>query len=183
MEVVGDIGIFESQKACGPLRRHLFGAKRFLPWLMLLVYMAALLAASSLADWLAPGTGLLGLLAVAIPAVLLWRRICGRMAPKAWMARGVPMQVATTYRADEAGLTIVWPHYGTRLAWAGVSQIAPGHKSWLFIGPGQAFFLPVRFFADAAAETAFLKACYDRLDPVAQARSKDLAARFATSQA
>ncbi|WP_101720486.1 YcxB family protein [Caulobacter zeae] len=178
MEVAGEIGIFESQKACAPLRKHLFGARRFLPWLLVLVYMAALLAGSSLADWLVPGTGLLGLLVVAIPAVLLWGKICGRMAPKAWMARGVPMQAMTTYRADETGLTIVWPHYETRLAWAGVSQIAPGHKSWLFIGPVQAFFLPVRFFADPAAETAFLRACFDRLDPAAKTRSKDLAARL-----
>jgi hypothetical protein len=179
MEVVGDIGIFENQKACAPLRKHLFGAKRFLPWLLVALYIVVLVGVSTLMEMWLPGSSLLGIALVAVVGFILYLRFCSRMAPKAWMARGVPMQLATTYRVEDAGLTIVWPHYETRLAWGGISQIAPGHKSWLFIGPGQAFFLPVRFFSDAAAETAFLKACFDRLDPVARARSKDLAARLA----
>lgn len=179
MEVAGDIGIFESQKACGPLRRHLFGARRFLPWLLLAIYLVCLFSVTTLMERLFPGSSLLGILLVAVPAYFLWVRMCGRMAPKAWLARGVPLQSHVTYRIDDEALTILGATSETRLKWEGLSQVAPGKGAWLFIGPGLAYFLPLRFFADKAAEKAFLAACFERLGPAAQSRSREVAALVA----
>lgn len=181
MEVAGDIGIFESQKACGPLRRHLFGPKRFLPWLALPVYIVIMLAVSNLLDRFIPGGALLGILVVAGLAVPIWVRLFGRMAPKAWLARGVPLQSHTTYRIDDEAFAIVGATSEIRIKWDGLSQVAPGKDAWLFVGPGLAYFLPVRFFADKAAEKAFLAACFERLGPAAQARSREVAALVAAT--
>jgi hypothetical protein len=175
VEIAGEIGIFENQKACGPLRKHLFGAKRFAQWW----FVAGLLVVISVSDWaverILPGMGGLGILAATVGAWVLWFRYARTLAPKAWMARGVPAISPITYRIEDAALVLDSVTSVTRVAWSGMSQIAPGNQAWLFIGPGQAWFLPTRLFADKAVERAFLAACFEKLSLEAKARSKEVA--------
>ncbi len=171
MEISGDIGIFEGPKACVPLRRHLFGAKRFLPWLFLVIYIVALFGVGALFDAFLPSATLFAIFALAAGSLYLWIRYCRGMAPKAWLARGVPPVSNVVFRFEDAGIVITGPVSETRLAWNGVSQVTRDKAYWLFIGPGLAYFLPVRFFADRNAEQAFLEACLDRLTPEARART------------
>jgi hypothetical protein len=179
MEIAGEIGIFENQKACGPLRKHLFGAKRFAQWWFVAAMLAGDILVSTLIEKVALGYGWLGVMLFTIAALFFWLRYARRLGPKAWMARGVPAVSPITYRIEDAGLVLDSQTSMTRVAWSGMSQIAPGNAAWLFIGPGQAWFLPTRFFADRQQERAFLTACFDRLTPEAKARSSEVAALVA----
>ncbi len=179
MEVGGVVGVFEGQKAGVPLRRHLLGAKRFLPWAYLVVFVVAVIGAPILVDRWFPGWSLLGVVLISIPSLYLWLRYCRRSGPKAWLARGVPPESHVTFQVAETALVIAGSLSETRLAWAGISQITREKTYWLFIGPGAAYFLPIRFFADRAAEMDFLRACLAHLSPEAQARSAKAAALLA----
>ncbi|MBO9710384.1 MAG: YcxB family protein [Caulobacter sp.] len=179
MEVSGEIGIFENQKACAPLRKHLFGAKRFAQWWFIAGMAVAVLTAQTLVDLVAPGFGLFGILAAVAGCLFLWFRYARTLAPKARMARGVPASSPIAYRIEDEALVLEGKLSQTRVAWSGISQIAPGNEAWLFIGPGQAWFLPTRFFADRPEEQAFLAACFGKLTGDAQARSAEVAALVA----
>ena len=176
MEVVGQVGIFESQKACRPLSRHLLGRARFAQWWFIAIMLVGDLAASTLMEMVAPGCGWLAVILFTVGTLFLWSRYARTLLPKAWMARGVPANSTATYRVEAEGLVIAGGNSETRLFWPGISQIAPGNESWLLIGPGLAYFLPKRFFADQAAERAFLAACFEKLTPEAQTRSGEIAA-------
>ncbi len=179
MEIAGEIGIFENQKACAPLRKHLFGAKRFAQWWFIGLLALGEFLISWLFEEVAPDWRWLGLLLFALAALYVWTRYARTLGPNAWMARGVPASSPITYRIEDAGLVLDSPNSMTRVAWSGMSQIAPGYQAWLFIGPGQAWFLPTRFFADRQQERAFLAACFEKLTPEAQARSGEVAALVA----
>ncbi len=179
MEIAGEIGIFENQKACGPLRKHLFGAKRYAQWWFVGAMLAGDILVSTLMDMAVPGYGWFAVMLFTAVALFFWIRYARTLGPKAWMTRGVPAVSPITYRIEEAGLVLDSQTSMTRVAWSGLSQIAPGHEAWLFIGPGQAWFLPTRFFADRRQERAFLAACFDKLGPEARARSAEVAALVA----
>jgi len=179
MEIAGEIGIFENQKACAPLRKHLLGAKRFAQWWFVVGLMIAVFAAQSLVDWIAPGFGLVGILVATAGCWILWFRYARTLAPNAWMARGVPASSPITYRIEDEAFVLDSRTSEIRVVWSGMSQIAPGNQAWLFIGPGQAWFLPTRFFPNPAEEQAFLDACFDKLSPEAKARSREVASMAA----
>ena len=176
MELTGEIGIFENQKACAPLRKHLFGAKRFAQWWFAAGLILVMIVANWAVEHVWPGMGSLGILAGTAGGWVLWFRYARTLAPKAWMERGVPASSPIIYRIEDDAFVLDNPISVTRVAWSGMSQIAPGNQAWLFIGPGQAWFLPTRLFADRDAERAFLTACFDRLSPEAKARSREVAA-------
>jgi hypothetical protein len=130
MEIAGEIGIFENQKACGPLRKHLFGAKRFAQWWFVAAMLAGDILVSTLIEKVALGYGWLGVMLFTIAALFFWLRYARRLGPKAWMARGVPAVSPITYRIEDAGLVLDSQTSMTRVAWSGMSQIAPGNASW-----------------------------------------------------
>lgn len=180
MEVVGEVGLVESQKACATLSKHLYGLRRFMIWYMMPFYLAALALGDWLFSQLNAGLGIVGLVLVAIGGFYAWMTYCRRMVPAAWARRGVPLEMKTTYRTEAEGLVINGPLMEVRLAWNGLSQIAPGNEAWLFIGPGIAYFLPTRLFSDKAAERTFLADCLRRMTPDAQALSREAAALVAS---
>jgi hypothetical protein len=179
MEIAGEIGIFENQKACAPLRKHLFGAKRFAQWWFVVGLLVVISTAQALVDWAAPGFGIVGILAGTAGCWFVWFRYARTLAPNAWMARGVSASSPITYRIEDTAFVLDSTTSETRVVWSALSQIAPGNAAWLFIGPGQAWFLPTRLFADRQQERAFLAACFDKLTPEAKARSGEVAALVA----
>jgi hypothetical protein len=181
MEIAGEIGIFENQKACAHLRRHLFGSKRFAQWWFVAGMLLGDLLVSTLTEKMAPGYGWLAVIVFTICALFVWLRYARTLGPKAWMARGVPAASPITYRIEDGGLVLDSQNSMTRVAWSGISQIAPGYQAWLFIGPGQAWFMPIRFFPNHQQEIAFLAACFAKLMPEAQARSGEVAKLVGTN--
>lgn len=170
MEVSGEIGIFEGQRACAPLQRHLYGWRGWLLW--------AFVPAIFLASWLEDGVGdllsldpitrsvipILVIIACALAFIRFWRG----MPRAAWARRGVANTFGVRYGIEDSCLVIDGEFSQTRLNWAGVSEIIPGSGAWLFIGQGAAYFLPTRLFGDVEAERSFLAACLEHMSPKAR---------------
>jgi hypothetical protein len=173
MEIAGEIGIFENQKACAPLRKRLLGRMRFAQWVFIAIMLVGDLAVSTLFEALYRGSGWLGVILFTIAALFAWNGYARTLVPKAWMARGVPAVSPITYRIEDEALVFDGGVSSTRVAWSGISQIAPGNAAWLFIGLGQAWFLPTRLFADRQQESAFLAACLEKLSAEAKDRSPE----------
>ncbi len=171
MEVAGDVGLADVQKAAGALSAHLLGARRFLYWL----YVPGLIATMSLAAWLLdrvlPGTGILGILLIGAGGIYGFQAFCRDSIVRAWERRGVPRKSPSAYRVEDEALVIQWYATEVSLAWKGVSQIAPARGAWVFMGPGLGYVLPTDLFPSQDAERAFLQACLQRMAPEAQARS------------
>jgi len=127
----------------------------------------------------APGQEALGVILGGLLAWIVATRLARRLMAGAWRARGLTPALDATYRVEEDALVFDTPGVQTRLRWTRISEIAPGAKAWLFIGVGQAYFLPTRFFADPGQERAFLVACFEKLTPEARARSGEVAALVA----
>ena len=64
--------------------------------------------------------------------------------------------------------------------WYGVSELFYSRGYWVFLAQGQFYFVPERYFADAAAERAFLTEALSYMTEEARERSVD-AATFAAS--
>lgn len=171
MEVSGEVGVVEAQRAGHGLAKHLYGKRRFAPWLAFPVYVAVMIAAAQLSERIAPGAGIAGILLISGLGFWAWVAWWRNATLQAWRRRGVLDQVTAVYRIEPDSLVIDWSQAHTRLAWSSVSQIAPAREGWIVIGPGLAYLLPARLFADASAQQAFLAACLARMKPEAAARS------------
>jgi hypothetical protein len=177
MDVSGEIDIFEGQRACAPLQRRILGWWRHAQWIWLTAIIFVGLLSQLLVDALFEDGGIFAFLLVMVVGLVLMIRNVRSLAPKAWMRRGVSGSSPVLYGIEDTVLRIVSPHSETRMTWTGISEIMTGRDSWLFIGQGMAYFLPRRFFADQAAEAAFLSACLAHMTPEARALSMD-ATRF-----
>jgi hypothetical protein len=182
MEISGVILAGEGARACGPLRRRLMGWKSNVAWVSTPLAVILCFAGVEICRRIAPGLEALGVILGALLAWIVATRLARRLMAGAWRARGLTDTQDATYRVEDDALVFDTPGVQTRLAWTRISEIAPGAKAWLFIGVGQAYFLPTRFFTDPGGEAAFLAACVERLTPEARARSGEavaLAARKA----
>lgn len=171
MEVSGEVGVIEAQRAGLGLAKHLYGKRRFAPWLLFPVYVAVMIAAARLSERAVPGGGIVGILLISGVGFWAWIAWWRKETLQAWRRRGVLDQVRAAYRIEPDALVIDWSQVHTRIAWSAVSQIAPAREGWIIIGPGVAYVLPARLFADATAQQAFLTTCLARMTPEAAARS------------
>lgn len=177
MEVSGEVTMGESSKACGPLGKRLYGWRRFGVFAFLVPVWIISLLLQAVTDWFFDGGyGVWVCLGFLVVGSFVAIKRAQRMLFPVWIKRGVPAVSSVTFVADDTGLSINSRLQRMTMAWAGISEIAPGSESWLIIGPGQAYFLPRRFFPSAADEVAFLALCLDRLSPAAQGRSREVAA-------
>jgi hypothetical protein len=78
-----------------------------------------------------------------------------------------------SYVADERGLTVRQPGQETCVEWSAVTEVAPARKHWLLIANMHADAVPQAFFADAAAEHAFVAEAVRHLSAEARARSPE----------
>lgn len=179
MEASGEIGTFEARKACAPLNKHVLGWRRHFQWYVVVPMLLGGSIGGWLLDLVAPGWGFVANLSAAAIGIVLLLRFAPKMAQDAWRIRGVPPRMDMTYRIEDQTLVIVGPTTEVRLVWWSVSEIIPGRDCWLFVGMGVSYFLPRRFFADLAAEKAFLSACLEKMSPEARTRSPKAAALVA----
>ena len=176
MEVSGVISGGEGSRACGTLRRRLMGWKSHVGWTSMPLAAVLCFAGSEICRRVAPGLESLGIILGGVLAWFIATRLARRLMAEAWRERGLVDTENATYRVEDDALVIDTPGVQIRLAWTRISEIAPGVKAWLFVGLGQAYFLPTRFFADRGQERAFLAACVEKLTPRALARSGEAAA-------
>ena len=92
MEIAGEIGIFENQKACGPLRKRLFGAKRYAQWWFVGAMLTGDILVSTLMDMAVPGYGWFAMMLFTAVALFFWIRYARTLGSQgldgAWRAGG-----------------------------------------------------------------------------------------------
>lgn len=95
-----------------------------------------------------------------------------RLLRSARLARGATETAFCRFEADDEGLRASLDGVSHSLAWSRVTEIMRYQDLWIFAG-GVSLCLPRRWFADRAAEAAFLDHALSRLSPEAVARSWD----------
>jgi hypothetical protein len=160
-------------------RANGFGILGYLVYFV--VYFAVLMGVINLAERLLPPmwSGLLILPLILVTAV---GGIYGMTRMRLWrmsrtqVARGGVALTPVSYRLDEDALEVRQPHALTRVEWPGVSELMSLKQHWVFVVSGMGYCLPRRFFADVAAERAFIRAALGRLSGEARSRSAKAAA-------
>jgi hypothetical protein len=183
MKLSGTLPAGEALIAGAALSRRLFGWRRFGFW----IYMAILVATAT--TWFAlPGTvGLdesLAGLGFGISVMLImygYVRWCRGLGSKGWARLGAFPQIDQSYEAGDSGLELVSGNgITTTLPWPALLEIGREKTQWLLITTsGGAFYLPRRFFTDAAQERSFVTLCLERMSPDARARSGEATAFIA----
>lgn len=177
IEIEGRIGVREQASAAAELSKRLYGWRRY-GFLIYLVVMAGQIPAGmSLgraldipAPWMAAG-----LLTTVIATMVIYIRWCRTLLPNACRRLGAAEESDARITADDTGLRIQGG-IDMSVPWTGVLMIAPSKTAWLFMIGGMACFAPRRFFADKAAERAFVAYCLQRIPPEARARSREAVA-------
>ena len=87
--------------------------------------------------------------------------------------RGTPSRLTTQFSLAEDALEIAHERTAYRVAYAAISQIVRGPNSWLLQVDLTSFCLPIRAFADDAAQREFIADLLRRITPEARRRSED----------
>lgn len=95
-----------------------------------------------------------------------------RLLRNARLARGATETAFCRFDADDDGLRASLDGVNHGIAWRKVTEIMRYRDLWIFAG-SVSLCVPRRWFADAAAEAAFLNHALARLSPEAVARSWD----------
>jgi hypothetical protein len=98
--------------------------------------------------------------------------LLGRLLRSARLARGATETTFCRFDADDEGLRASLDGVTHAIAWPRITEIMRYRDLWIFAG-ATSLCLPRRWFADAAAEAAFLKHALSHLSPEALARSRD----------
>jgi hypothetical protein len=184
MEVSGSIGLAELVGASGRLRWRVFGLWRYACLGLYAIYLGVgfllfqLVDRMSRADLLRghPDLYLVIFVATMLVSVVviarLYRGLMRRVQIGIAAARGHEDPAAVTVAATPEGLRIAGATSDTRVAWAGISEIAPTPTQWLFITGGMGYVVPRRFFPDVETQRAFLRLALGHMAETARARSK-----------
>ncbi|MEJ1937490.1 hypothetical protein WDZ92_45425, partial [Nostoc sp. NIES-2111] len=110
-------------------------------------------------------------------AIIFSLRVCQavqvRNFRRSLHARGVSDPLWTAFEVTDQGLICRSDAMEYRADWRAVTDLLKVGPYWVALAQAQPLMLPRRFFADSAAETAFVSAVFERLAPEAQARSRD----------
>ena len=183
-EASGDFRFGAAQPAARTLSRRMFadtGPARYGLAVFLGAAVLGLWGVAALGVRLAQGNDALANGAITMLMVVVWvvALVIGygqwRMwtVSRIWLSRGMTNPFAMSYVADEGGLTVRQPGQQTHVAWSAVTEVAPARKHWLLMANMDAYAVPKAFFADAAAERAFIAEAVRRLSPAALARSPE----------
>jgi hypothetical protein len=174
MQASGEIRLGETGAASRMLGRKLAG-NGLVP---LVIALAALIGISVLSQTVIPvffpDSGLWVELAIILIAVggfwgfLRWQR---HSLIRGWQARGVPLQSPVTFRLAPDALEVEQATWIARYRWPGISELTQTKAHWVYIGPGLAYCLPKRFFANPAEERAFIRSSLEHMTTDARARS------------
>ena len=183
-EASGDFRFGAAQSAARPLARRMFadtGLARYGLAIFLVGALAGLWGLAALGVSLAHGSNALANGAIAALMMVVWGLAATigygqwRMwtVSRIWLSRGMTNPFPMSYVADEAGLTVRQPGQETHVAWSVVTEVAPARKHWLLMANMDAYAVPRAFFADAAAERAFVAEAVRHLTAAARARSPE----------
>jgi hypothetical protein len=183
-EASGDFRFGAAQAAARPLARRMFadtGLARYGLAVFLLVGLVGLWGLAAFGVRLTHGRDVLAGGAITALMTVVWGLAVTigygqwRMwtVSRIWLSRGMTNPFPMSYVVDERGLTVRQPGQETHVAWPAVTEVAPARKHWLLMANMDAYAVPKVFFADAAAEHAFIAEAVRRLSPAALARSPE----------
>jgi hypothetical protein len=183
-EASGDFRFGAAQPAARTLSRRMFadtGMARYGLAIFLGVAVLGLWGVAALGVRLAQGSDALANGGVTMLMVVVWVLALAigygqwrqQAVSRIWLSRGMTNPFPMSYVADESGLTVRQPGQQTHVAWSAVTEVAPARKHWLLMANMDAYAVPKAFFADAAAEHAFIAEAVRRLTPAALARSPE----------
>lgn len=178
MEVSGVLADGEAGHASDALTNRLIGRRRHIAAIYFCIALVLAVAAHWALSLVAPNGPALTIYLVALGGWGAFSLGARRKAMRAaWRARGVKLTSSMTYRVEPAELVLDGEFSEIRILWAGMVEVAPIEKGWLFVGQGSAYYLPERFLAGEGK--AFLRACWEHIPEAARARSPELAALMA----
>ena len=96
---------------------------------------------------------------------------------RGWERRGVVSPYRTTFALEDEAFVVTSDVSQMRVLWAGVTELAPTKRLWIFVINGLGYCLPRRLFGDVEAERAFIAAALARMEDSARGRSPE-AMRF-----
>jgi hypothetical protein len=123
---------------------------------------------------IAPGneaSGLLGGGAGALLYALIARRLMLWRFRRKFTERGFSSELSLRLEIGNDGLLYVLGDVTQSAPWRAVSELFQSHGYWIFLVQSSPWFVPCRFFADAGAERAFVRAAVERMGDGAKGRS------------
>jgi hypothetical protein len=178
MQVGGAFRLGENNGASGILRRRLLGWRRYGLLVWLVVTVAVAIGSTFLADalfgrrgFLSAASGLAIYAVVAGGGYVVWLRWCRASLIRGWESRGVANPTLVKFEVAESAFEMQSGPTKTSVLWSGVSEIIPSRLHWLYVANGLAYCVPRRFFADQAAERAFVRTSLEYMSVDARNRS------------
>jgi hypothetical protein len=188
LEAAGEFALGEGQSAARTLAQRLWTGPRRIGFAVYVGFLLfGLWGVSGLGVALQSGGALFaafaqgGVTMVAMMAYIIalsivflgWRE---RTIKAIWTQRGQQDPMAMRWIVGDDAFVVVQQAQETRIAWAGVSEVAPARRHWLILANMAAHCVPRGCFADVAAERAFVAAIVARLPEAARARSPEAVA-------
>jgi hypothetical protein len=112
--------------------------------------------------------------AIAISVIYLGWRV--RTLKAIWAERGQQDPMAMRWIVGDEAFVVVQQGQETRIAWEGVSEVAPARRHWLVLANMAAHCVPRSCFTDVVAERAFVASIVAQLPEAARARSPEAVA-------
>jgi hypothetical protein len=176
-EISGTIDAGEAAAAERAYGRRIWGLGRFLPQVVrLLIFLgvipAALVAPAIIEDkTVRPIFGLVAAIAYFGVAIFTYQRWVRWSAWRASRRFGVATSHRMTIRQTDHSLVADGETWRIEVQWRSIVEILRAGPVWVFAGQSTTIYVPRRFFADLAAERAFLAAALGRLSDEAVQRS------------
>ena len=182
----GEMDAGEGNGALGAIRKRQQGSRLYYYLLMTALAFVGCLS-GWLVAWLGHWSDMNAVLAIVVGgwlALIVYLRFCNRWAVsrfrKKMVERGLKTRFAYSLEVSDEALTLQVSDVRSIAPWTAVTEIFRSKPYWIFLVRTNPWFAPSRFFADQAAEKAFLREALAHMTPEARARSK-AAETFASS--
>jgi hypothetical protein len=174
VRVQGETHIGEAAAYSGRATARLMNAR--LPLFLTIAIVGAVIGATvGLSEAFAEPISTIVVLAVAIPliglALRIWRGFVVQNFRRNLMRRGMPNPVLTEYEVTPEAFICRSEGMEYRANWNVVTDLFKLGPYWVALAQAIPLVLPSRFFADGAAERAFVAAMLEHMEPSARDRS------------
>jgi hypothetical protein len=178
--ITGSIKVGEANVTVGALMSKMHGSQ-FVIWAIMLGLIAAgLIAGHFLAPLFVvdepPDYGrarLFGGIAAALAFFFIRHRLIVDRFRKRFADLGRPIDVPMRMDLADDHFSYAMGGVTHIVKWTAMDEVFRSHGYWIFLAEGNPLYVPQRFFASPADETAFLREVLDRISPAARERSRD----------
>ena len=174
--VTARMGTFPSARLENAARRRVVGRWQLLLWGVLPLGVLCGLVITVVAQVSSDGPTRLGIALVlgtaGVASIQAVVRLLLRKMRQPWPARGIPLEIDTTFSILPEGLQITSDVGVGMIRWRFISEVMPAHGHWLLVSVGYGFGIPRQSFSSRSEEHAFMTALLGHLEPAALTRSR-----------